>query len=591
MNKTRKTFFLSIKGENFSETLTPYDFYNAFTLDIPKKRNVFQKLFPNHMIWILIICILIKLCFFAYGVYMFNNNLNRTTGSIFTSMTKVWWNLEGLCDYGTNGDYVLFRNNWLTGEPLYSEAFNGRYLYPPTFYYIINIFSNWTVFSAAIVMFICNCLTGYFLFHLAKKFGANGRSAKIIMALSLLAPINLYYSDFIWQNSGIVTTFIVLSMLMISKEKFGWGMFWIGFATTIKQIAMLYIPIFVLGIVYKSKQKEIRDYKHKWTFIEYFKSISWADLFYYSSIPILVFICFSYPFIFTNSNEYLQLIFGSLSGMPNTENIAIIFKDIVPVTTNFTFLGYFPDLSKIQDILVYKPNKRAMIDVAFAWLGFKVKLSTELTTLFSLLFHFRLFFYLFIILIVLYYWMVVKNKRYTTDKEYYWYMWFAASLCSFASILFGTVGIYKYYFISLAPTWAIFGFIFPLNHEKWKHANKNDLSTMIKKPKYIKSQIIGGGTIFHIFEIILIQLLIMYSNKWLAPALIYLPIFIFNFVQLKKSSKPSQSEKIINEMNKISNLPDEKKSDLKLKLELDEKSITNSDLRKIINSHIDFLKK
>ena len=121
--------------------LSPSDLTNEYSLSIPPPESSwFARIFPNGMLWFFVICIALKLVFFAYGVYIYENNLPRTRGSIFNEWAALWWNLEGLCDF--NGDYIMFRKNWLNGETLYSEAFNGRYLYPPLLYYIMHVFAR-----------------------------------------------------------------------------------------------------------------------------------------------------------------------------------------------------------------------------------------------------------------------------------------------------------------------------------------------------------------------------------------------------------------------------------------------------------------
>ncbi len=522
--------------------------YNEFDLQIPTRTHWFRKAFPDGMIWLFVLGIAIKLGFFFYGVFFYEEGLNRTITSIFAKWGDGWWNTEGLCDF--NGDYIMFRKNWLNGDALYTDAFNGRYLYPPLFYYIIHIFAQWTIYSAPIVMLLCNITTGFLVFHLAKSFGATGKAAKIIMGLTLLSPINLFYSDFIWQNTGVYTTFVVLSMLMISKEKYKWGMFWLGIAISIKHVAAFYMPVFLFGIIYKLYYKPKEKWMHKWTWVQYFKSIPWSELFYYAAIPCLVFIICSSPYIFTVPNKFFGALLGSYS-TPDPEWLALIFNHIEPVYNNEVLVGYFPDLTLGEGNDPYKVNYRAVLDVAFAWIGFKLGIPTAYTVIFVLLFHFQFFLMFSIAIIFLLYWRLIKNQRYQTDQEFYWMMWFVGSLCSFTAIMFVKIGIYKYYFVNLTPTWAIFGGLAGFNHDKWKKSTSYSFTEILKSPKLIKYQFYGGGSVLHVLETVLLQIFLIYFNKWLAPALLYLPLFLLACLNFYLKTRSTPSEGTINSVERI----------------------------------------
>ncbi|MHA1584328.1 MAG: hypothetical protein ACTSVU_02150 [Promethearchaeota archaeon] len=518
------------------------DFHNELSLSLPqKKKSLIRRLFPNYMIIFLVLAIAIKLKFFLYGVNFYQTGTSRTLSSIFVQWANHWWDLEGLCDFG--GDYIMFRNNWIAGEPLYSEAFGGRYLYPPLFYYMINIFSKWTVFSAPIVMLICSILTGFFIFHLAKNLGASGRASNIMMLIYLLSPINLFYSDFIWQNAGVVTLFVVISMYCISKNKNTMGMFWLGIAISVKQIAAFFLPVFVVAIIYKNYFKPKEQYQSNWTFLEYIRSIPYTQLFYYMAIPCWVFILASMPYIFTMPEEYFGYL---LSGGPvDVEWLSSIFKNIVGIKIHGKIVGYFPDLT-LGDNDPYQMNYRAVLDVAFAWLGHIWGISTDFTAIFAILFHTQIFMYGSVLLILLLIWPVVKKKQFSSEREFLWFIWYAAGLCLNGAILFAEIGIYKYYFLSITPIWAMFGWIMPLNYKKWIDSGNingiNLISETISQKSILKSlkklgngllaTTYGGGSFFHFISQMGFQIFLLYTNKWLAPAYLYLPIFLLGIIRL-----------------------------------------------------------
>ncbi|MHA1765192.1 MAG: glycosyltransferase 87 family protein [Promethearchaeota archaeon] len=420
----------------------------------------------------------------------------------------------------------MFRKNWLNNKQLYSEAFNDRYLYPPLFYYLINIFSKWTVFSAPIVMFIFNIATGYLVFHLSKSLGANGRSSIIMMALTLLSPFNLFYSDFIWQNTGVFTTFVVWSMLEISKERFESGMVLIGIAICVKQVALFFLPVLLLSIIYKVGYLPEYKYKTKSKFIEYFTSFKWSTLLYYASIPVIIFFICSIPFIFTIPKTYFMHLLGGF--YMKIEDIIKVFDQITPIYNRDGFLGYFPNISLIEGKDVYAANYRASLDVALAWIGYLFNIPTYITIGFSILFHLNIFMFLAVIIINVNFWRIAKKKAYSTDKEYYWLMLYSASLTFFALLVFYDLGIYKYYFVSLTPFWAMFGISGRLRYKNWKKENKFT---------NLKDQFYGGGSIIHVASQLILQIIMIYFNKWLAPAFLYLPLFLFAFINHWKRCK------------------------------------------------------
>ncbi len=494
------------------------------------------------MIYFLILSILIKLGFFLYGIYCYNNGISVITNSIFAEWANEWWHVEGLSDF--KGDYIMFRNNWLNNEPLYSEAFNGRYLYPPLFYYLINIFSQWTIFSAPIVMFISNITTGYLVFHLSKSLGASGKFSNIMMLLTLLSPFNLLYSDYIWQNTGVFTTFVIWSMLEISKERYESGMVLIGIAISIKQVSIFFLPVLLLGIVYKLDSKPECEYKSKNQFVEYINSVNWSTLIYYVSIPVMIFIICSFPFIFTNPESYFMHLLRGFN--IKTDDILIIFDHVIPVFNRDGFLGYFPNASLIEGGELYRANHRSSLDLALAWIGYLFKIPTFITIGFSILFHLNFFLLLFVIIVNINFWRIAKKKIYSTDKEYYWLMWFSASLSFFALLIFYDFGIYKYYFVTMTPFWAMFGLSGKLNHTIWK---KNDKVTRLKDQFY------GGGAIIHVVSQLILQIIMIYFNKWLAPVFLFLPLFLFSFINHWKRSKSEKIWRFSEKFNFISTSP------------------------------------
>ena len=498
--------------------------------------NGIKEIFPGGMFIAFSLCILVKIAFFLYGVYMYNqyllNGTSVTIDNVFIQWLNVsWWNAEGLSDFA--GDYILFRNNFLNGAILYSAAFNGRYLYPPVYYYLISVLAYWTIYAGPITMLATNIMTGYLLFHLVKKMGASNKAAIVMMVLQLLCPINLYYNDFIWQNAGVFTMFVIWSMLMITREKYSWAMVILGIAASVKQVAFFFLPVFLFGIIYKKYFQPKKEKLSKYTIIQYLKSIPLDALVFYGLLPVLTFLVLSLPYIYSNPIQYLDVVMGNLGF--SVSGIVQQFSTIIPITVNGTVIGYFPNLSAVNPGNNYQFNYRAPLDVAVAWILYIFGVNSEVGVIFALIFQLNLLLYGSTILIFILYWQIVKNQRGGSDQEFYWLLWFAGCLSFFGCLLFVNVGIYKYYFISMTPFWAIYGNFGSLQYQSWRHI------------KGWRNQFFGGGSALHIAEVWGIQLILIVSDKWLAPLFLYLPLFIINLVHLIERSRVSTLDEVLKE--------------------------------------------
>lgn len=510
-----------------SLALSPSSYYNEFNLSIPTKPSKLHQIFPDNILYVLLCCLAVKIVFFLYSLYCFQHGILIASQNIFNRFANYWWDLEGLSDF--SGDYVKWHTNWINGEKLYSDSFNGRYLYPPLYYYLIHIFAPWTVFSAPIVIFICNNLTGYFLFRFAKNLGATPKAAKIMAIMCLLSPFNLFYSDFVWQNTGVVTTFLVLSMFKISQEKYRWGMFWLGVAMSIKQVAFFFYPFFVLGVAYSPSFFKKKSYNSKIPLLGYLKNLPLRSILFYGIIPLEVFLIASFPYLFEDPAKYIAILFNNHRAS-NYEWVYRIFSNIVPVESNSTFIGYFPDLMLNPNNRPYQVNYRTSLPLAFAWVGYKLGIPTNITAAFAVLFSMQLFLYLITLLLGGAYWWFLNRAKFSTDREYYWLMWYIGGLSLYIVTLFAEIGIYKYYLVTLTPFWAMFGAISPLDHDNWTKSQKYSIYELIKQPDRLKYQFFGGGSYFHLIEQMILQISMMLFNKWLAVIVFYLPLFVLGII-------------------------------------------------------------
>ncbi len=488
-------------------------------------------LFSEDIFLLLLFCFLIKLAFFAYGVYSIQAGFSIKQDNIFIAFTSKYWHLEALNDF--DNDYLLWRDLWLQQEPLYSDAFLGRYRYPPLYFFLIHIFAPWTVYSAPLVMLLCSLFTGYFLYCLVRSFGASVLTGKLMLLLTLLSPLSLFYSDYIWQNAGVVTAFLVFVVFQIAQGHHLSGVFWLGIAMGIKQVAFFAYPFCIIAIAYaplhqNPKQGQIKLHRSHRTvrmvrMVRMVRTIlqnfPLKRVLLYGSIPLGVFLLVSWPYLHTDPQGYIDILFN-YHKVTDYAYIQEIYSQIVPVKTGAgDLLGYFPDLTINPGNRPYRYNYRSSIAVACAWIGNVFHLPESLTIGIALLFSANLFLYAFTALVGIRYWVRLATTRSRSGRAYYWQLWNFVNLAIFGMILFSRVGIYKYYFLSLVPAWAsfgIFGAFATGNHNHWQTAANSPFWTPLNR----------GGALFHLLEQFIFQMLLLYSHRWLLPVCLYLPLYL-----------------------------------------------------------------
>ena len=219
---------------------------------------------------LLIISFIIKFLFFLFGIKNIKINF-----PLFT--------FEGWRDYFYH--YVptvqAFKNGYLPYRDFY-------HAYPPLFLYFLTLFSFIPYFwSIALPIVIFDALTIVPIYFISKYFFDNDKAflASIIFAL---APINLFYIDFLWLNPSLTTFFLLISIYFFIKERYDISAIIFAISIGFKQTSLLVLPIFLLFLLKK-------------------KSLKYALKYFI----IVLFICFlfSIPYIFLEPKLYLFSIF------------------------------------------------------------------------------------------------------------------------------------------------------------------------------------------------------------------------------------------------------------------------------------------
>lgn len=219
---------------------------------------------------LLIISFTIKFIFFLFGIEGIRINFPL---SIF----EAWRDYI----YAYIPTVQAFKNGYLPYKDFY-------HAYPPLFLYFLTLFSFIPCFwSIALPLVIFDALTLIPVYFISNHFFSSDK-AFFISLIFALAPINLFYIDFLWLNPSLTTFFLLLSIYFFIKEKYDISA--INFAISIgfKQTSLLALPIMLLFLLKK-------------------KSFKYA-LKYFIIVLSICFL-FSIPYIFLEPRLYLFSIF------------------------------------------------------------------------------------------------------------------------------------------------------------------------------------------------------------------------------------------------------------------------------------------
>lgn len=160
--------------------------------------------------------------------------------------------LEGYQDFRLA--YVPLVSNFTAGKMPYRDF---HYAYPPFFIYLLTPFAlfslpSWTMalplvtFDAASVILV----------YLIVRRLMSSRKALMASIVFAIAPINLWYNDFLWLNPPPMTFFVLLAIYAFLSKKHEASFLSLAIATLFKQIAFILFPILLVTLFKKSNRKE-----------------------------------------------------------------------------------------------------------------------------------------------------------------------------------------------------------------------------------------------------------------------------------------------------------------------------------------------
>lgn len=181
--------------------------------------------------------------------------------------------------------YIPMVQTFKSGNLPYRDFFHA---YPPLFLYVLTLFSSLPYFwSMALPLAISDALTIIPAYLIGKRF-LKERDAFIASLLFALAPINLFYVDFMWLNPPLTTLFLLTSVYLLLKNHHNLSAITLAISIGFKQTSLLVLPIMLFFVAKKCSRQHLLKY-----------------------LLIILSICFAFslPYLFLEPKRYLFSIF------------------------------------------------------------------------------------------------------------------------------------------------------------------------------------------------------------------------------------------------------------------------------------------
>lgn len=211
--------------------------------------------------------------------------------SVGTSMSLSVPNAENWQDFSLA--YAPAVAAFRSGFMPYADFF---YPYPPPFLWVLTAFSYLPLpqWSSAIPLIGADALTVVPLYLVAREI-ASERTARMVSFIFIFSPMNLYYVDYLWLNPSLTTLFLMGSVYLLVKKRFGLSAISLALSIGLKQTALIAVPIILL-VMWKSGAKRFEAVK------------------YLASVAVIC-VAFSIPYLVTSPTLYLDSILRVPMGM------------------------------------------------------------------------------------------------------------------------------------------------------------------------------------------------------------------------------------------------------------------------------------
>jgi len=341
--------------------------------------------------------------------------------SLLTSMKVSWPNAEAWQDYSLA--YVQQADYLKSGFLPYANYF---YAYPPPFLYVLTAFSFIPgAWGTAVPLVAASALMVIPVFLVGKRvFG--DRVAVTAAALTIIAPMSLFYSDYLWLNPSLTTLFLVLSIYYVLEGRLDLSALLMALSIGFKQTALFALPIVLIYLSRKTSRRAAQRYLLLVTAIALLYSLPWII----ACTKLYLFSFFRVPYQFWASTSepngyYFGLGFPG-QAPPLTGTYAATLQGIESVWNQFAAPNSASSLSLSTAVLLFPSASNSSY------------LSAELIMNFVLLFG-----YLLLLL-------GVRRLDRFDEPALIRYVMYGLLL------LFALYPIYKYYVVGVIPFLALF---------------------------------------------------------------------------------------------------------------------------------------
>ena len=191
------------------------------------------------------------------------------------------------------------------------------FAYPPLFLYALSAFVGLGgAWAPALPSVLADAATVVPVYLIARRFMSQ-RGAFLASAVFALAPLNLFYADYVWLNPPLTTLFLLVSLYLLLDGRYDLSAVALALSIGFKQTALIVAPVLLLAVWRKTSRKVALRYL---------------------SLLAAACVVFSIPYIFVAPGPYLFSIFrlplDSLGGLPS----------------NYYQLGVIPPASNISTI-------------------------------------------------------------------------------------------------------------------------------------------------------------------------------------------------------------------------------------------------
>ena len=304
-----------------------------------------------------------------------------------------------------------------------AHAFTGGHLpyidfyfaYPPLFLYALAAFSllgpSW---AAALPSVIAEALTAVPVYLIAKRF-VDERAAFVAGVVFVLAPMNLYYADYLWLNPPLTTLFLLVSVYFFLEGRYDLSAVALALSIGFKQTALFVLPILLIFL---------------------WKKTSGRRAFRYLLVVAAICLALSVPYIFLSPGKYFISIFRlPFKGVYLPQDYYQLVAPTGPVQTinNATLTGYLHDWSS----LTYVNGPESLVLPFFVFLASGAKQAFSYATL-------GLTAVVVVAYLALLYAAYAKGSA-KDEKTVLTYVLFSLL------VLFTFYPLYKYYIVGIAP--------------------------------------------------------------------------------------------------------------------------------------------